>query len=166
MSKELRTGFDIDGVLFSYKEEAERFSKSRLKFKYCPQSCLLGLACTGCPVMDMCVRCNPGGALGIDHQTISKNMRGERCFAFRPYRESFDDECRARLKEYCEFYKLDLEILDAVTYAEGTLTVYLTPGKDSLQFRGGGDFLGMPWYGKGSPHARWREEMSTKNGAW
>lgn len=157
--KKAKEGFDTDGILFSYKEEYARFSKSRLKFKYCPQSCLLGLACTGCPVRDLCVHCNPGSALGIDHQTISKNARGEKCFAFRPYLTSFGEERRKRLKEYCDFFKLDLEILDIVTYGKGTLTVYITPGKDSLQFRGGGSFFGTPWYGKDSPHARYREAM-------
>lgn len=157
--KKTKEGFDANGILFSYKEEEERFSKSRLKFKFCPQSCLLGLACTGCPAMDKCVRCNPGSVFGIDHQTISKNTRGEKCFAFRPYREAFYEERRALLKEYCDFFKLELEILDTVTYGEGTLTVYITPGPDSLQFRGGKNFARRPWYGKGSPYARYREAM-------
>lgn len=159
MPKKAQDGFDSDGVLFSYKKEVAAFDRRGLKFSFCPANCLLGCACTGCPVMDKCVRCNPGSVFGIDHQTISTNTRGEKCFAFRPYRDAFYEERRALLKEYCDFFKLELEILDTVTYAEGTLTVYITPGPDSLQFRGGKNFARRPWYGKGSPYARYREAM-------
>lgn len=158
-SKKAKDGFDTDGILLSYKKEVAAFDHRGLKFPFCPASCLLCCACTGCPVEDKCVRGNPGSIFGIDHQTISKNKRGEKCFAFRPYREAFYDERREMLKAHCDFFKLELEILDTVTYAEGTLTVSITPGPDSLQFRGGKNFARRPWYGKGSPYARYREAM-------
>ena len=38
-------------------------------------------------------------------------------------------------------------------------TVYITPTEDSLRFRKCGNVIGRPWYGKESPHCRYRKVL-------
>ena len=38
-------------------------------------------------------------------------------------------------------------------------TVYITPTEDSLRFRKCGNVIGRPWYGKDSPHCRYRKAL-------
>ena len=64
------------------------------------------------------------------------------------------------LQNFCDYFKLKLEISDEVTYVEGTYTVYITPTEDSLRFRKGGNVIGWPWYGKDSPHYRYRKALN------
>lgn len=153
-----------DPIYEQYEKELRTLDKYRLKF--CPVHILLGCACGGCPVKGSCVRCNPGSALGIDHQTVTKDEDGNRRFTFRPYKTGFGKEKRELLKEFCDYFKFKLEILDVNTYCaevgDDTLTVHITPTDESLRFRRGGDVLGTPWYGKDSPLRRYKRAVSEK----
>ena len=146
-------------IELNYQKERVAFQRRHFKFAYCPASVLLGCACTGCPLKGACAKCNPGSLLGVDHQTITKDSEGNSRFTFRPYRASLGERQKENLHAFCGYFKLKLEISDEVTYEKNTYTVYITPTEDSLCFRKGGRVLGQPWYGKDSPHHRYRVKM-------
>ena len=144
----------------NYQKEHIAFLRRGFKFPYCPASVLLGCACMECPLKGECVKCNPGNLLGVDHQTLTKDSEGNWRFTFRPYKASLYEERRRNLQNFCDYFKLKLEISDEVTYVEGTYTVYITPTEDSLRFRKGGNAMGRPWYGKDSTHYRYRKALN------
>lgn len=152
------TGAEI--IESNYQKEHKAFRQRRFRFRYCPASVLLGCACMGCPLKDKCVRCNPGSLLGIDHQTLTKDDEGNERFTFRPYKASLSERQIEALQDFCDYFKLKLEISDVVTYAEGTYTVYITPTEESLCFRKNPNVIGFPWYGKDSPHYRYRKVLN------
>ena len=143
----------------NYQKEHVAFLRRGFKFPYCPASVLLGCACMECPLKGECVKCNPGSLLGVDHQTLTKDSEGNWRFTFRPSKASLYEERIRNLQNFCDYFKLKLEISDEVTYVDGTYTVYITPTEDSLRFRKGGNVTGRPWYGKDSPHYRYRNVM-------
>ena len=151
------TNQDIES---NYQKEHIAFLRRGFKFPYCPASVLLGCACMECPLKVECVKCNPGSLLGVDHQTLTKDSEGNLRFTFRPYKASLYEERRRNLQDFCDYFKLKLEISEEVTYVEGTYTVYITPTEDSLRFRKGGDVMERPWYGKDSPHYRYRKALN------
>ena len=151
---------DEDVINSNYQKEHVAFLRRGFKFPYCPASVLLGCACMECPLKGECVKCNPGNLLGVDHQTLTKDSEGNWRFTFRPYKASLYEERRRNLQNFCDYFKLKLEISDEVTYVEGTYTVYITPTEDSLRFRKGGNVMGRPWYGKDSPHYRYRKALN------
>ena len=144
----------------NYQKEHVAFLRRGFKFPYCPASVLLGCACMECPLKGECVKCNPGSLLGVDHQTLTKDSEGNWRFTFRPSKASLYEERIRNLQNFCDYFKLKLEISDEVTYVEGTYTVYITPTEDSLRFRKGGNVIGRPWYGKDSPHYRYRKALN------
>ena len=146
----------------NYQKERAAFQRRHFKFTYCPASVLLGCACMKCPLKGECVKCNPGSLLGVDHQTITEDSDGNSRFTFRPYKASLYEQRRKNLQRFCDYFKLRFEISDEVTYGEDTYTVYITPTDDSPRFRRGGRVLGQPWYGKDSPHYRYRNIMKRR----
>ena len=150
---------DLKMIYSNYRKELAAFRRRGFKFPYCPASVLLGCACMECPLKNVCVRCNPGSLLGIDHQTLTNDEDGHERFTFRPYKASLGEERRKALTDFCAYFKLRLEITEEVTYVEGTYTIYITPTDESLCFRKRGNVLGRPWYGKDSPHYRYRDTM-------
>ena len=151
---------DEDVIKSNYQMERTAFRRRGFKFPYCPASVLLGCACMECPLKGECVKCNPGSLLGVDHQTLTKDSEGNLRFTFRPSKASLYEERIRNLQNFCDYFKLRLEISDEVTYVEGTYTVYITPTEDSLRFRKGGNVMGRPWYGKDSPHYRYRKALN------
>ena len=150
---------DLKKIDFNYRRELAAFLRRGFKFPFCPASVLLGGACMDCPLKSDCVRCNPGNLLGIDHQTLTKDGEGNERFTFRPYRAAWGEGQRKALRDFCAYFKLKLEMSDEVTYGEGTCTVYITPTEQSLRFRKRGSVMGQPWYGKDSPHDRYRNKV-------
>lgn len=150
---------DLRMIYLAYRKERAAFQRRGFKFPFCPASVLLGSACMKCPLKSACVRCNPRSLLGIDHQTLTTDDEGHERFTFRPYKVSLGEEQRKTLTDFCAYFKLRLEITEKVTYGEGTYTVYIIPTEASLCFRKRGNVLGRPWYGKDSPHYRYRDTM-------
>lgn len=150
----------MDEIFETYKKEQRAIN--RFKVQFCPMHILLARACKECPAKDFCCGGNTGMWMGIDHQTLRKDGAKGARYVFRPYKNSFGKEKRANLEKYCDYFKLKLEIRDENTYraeAEGRVyTVIISPTKESLRFRKGGEVIGTPWCGKDSPIERYREK--------